>query len=82
MTSTTILALSSALYLLRGITQLLKRQRYGPDVSLQLNMTLRNLPRIAIVAGLIVLQRILYRHAYSFALGLELTLLKVPPDSI
>lgn len=77
MTYTSILVLSSALYLLRSIIQLLNRRRYIADVSPQSGMTLRNLPRIAIVAGLIVLERIVYRQAYSFALGLELTLLKV-----
>ena len=77
MTYTTILALSSALYLLRVIIQLMNRRRYVADISPQSGMTLRNLSRIAIVAALIVFERIIYRHAYFFALGLELTLLKV-----
>ena len=77
MTYTTILAFCFALYLLRGIIQLTNRRRYVADISLQSNLTLRNLPRTAIVAGLIILERIIYRHAYSYALGLELTLLKV-----
>jgi hypothetical protein len=77
MTYTSILVLSSALYLLRSIIQLLNRRRYIADVSPQTGMTLRNLLRIAIIASLMVLERIVYRQAYSFALGLELTLLKV-----
>ena len=77
MTYTTILALSSALYMLRGIIQLMNRRRYVADVSPQSGMTLRNLPRIGIVAVLIIFERIIYRHTYSFALGLELILLKV-----
>ena len=77
MTYTTILVLSTALYLLRGIIQLMRRRTYVANVSLQSGMMLPNLVRIAIVASLIVLERIIYRHAYSFALGLELTLLKV-----
>lgn len=74
---TIILALSAGLYLLRGIMQLVKHRKYGSDVSLRLNLTVHNIPRIAIIAGLIVFERIVYRYAYSFALGLELTLLKV-----
>jgi hypothetical protein len=77
MTYTTILAFSSALYLLRGTIQLIKRRRYVAEASFQSGVTLRDFLRITTVAGLIVLERIVYRHTYSFALGLELTLLKV-----
>jgi hypothetical protein len=77
MTYTFLLTLTAGLYLLSGIIQLIKRRRYGKDASSRSNWTLRNLPRIAVIASLIVFERIVYRHAYSLALGLELTLLKV-----
>jgi len=77
MTYTFLLTLTAGLYLLSGIIQLIKRRRYGKEASSRSNWTLRNLPRIAVVASLIVLERIVYRQSYSFALGLELTLLKV-----
>ena len=76
-TFTIILALSTGLYLLLVIIQLIKYIRYGSQLSILSSWTLQNVPRIATVAGLIVLERIVYRHAYSFALGLELILLKV-----
>lgn len=77
MTYTFLLALSTGLYFLSGIIQLIKRRRYGKEASSRSNWTLRNLPRIAVVASLIVFERIVYRYSYSYALGLELTLLKV-----
>jgi hypothetical protein len=77
MTYTFLLTLTAGLYLLSGIIQLIKRRRYGKEASSRSNWTLHNFPRIAIVASLIVFERIVYRYTYSFALGLELTLLKV-----
>lgn len=78
MTFSIILCLTAGLYLLYGLIHFVKRRRYGQVEGSQRlwNFTLQNAPRIAVIAGLILFERIVYRYAYSFALGLELTLLK------
>jgi len=78
------LILSSGVYVLVFLLQCYRHRRRGGGAirtaeSRRLNFTVRNFPRVAVIAGLIVLERIIYRHAYPFALGLELVLLKVPP---
>ena len=74
-TYSTLLLLSGALYVLRG---LLSSRKRSSDTSYQrTTLSSRSFSKIASVAGLIVLERIIYRHASSFALGLELTVLKV-----
>ena len=76
------LILSSGVYVLHILLQCYRHRRRGGGgirtaESRGLNFTVRNFPRVAVIAGLIVLERIIYRHAYPFALGLELVLIKV-----
>jgi hypothetical protein len=75
----------SFLFLVSGVLYALKylmekrRQRRGNGAessSLSI-LNSRHFRRVAIVAALIVLERIVYRHAYFFALGVELSVLKV-----
>ena len=72
-----ILCLSSSVYVLHFIFQCLRRRRRPNTESPRFSVTLRYFPRVAVIAGFIILERIIYRHAYTFALGLELVLLKV-----
>ena len=77
------LILSSGVYVLHILLQCYRHRRRGGGGAIRtaesrgLNFTVRNFPRVAVIAGLIVLERIIYRHAYPFALGLELVLIKV-----
>ena len=80
MTFTVVLALSSGVYMLYFLFQLHPRHRRRGIELRRLNVTFRYFSRVATIAGLILLERIVYRHAYPFALGLELVLLKVTPS--
>jgi hypothetical protein len=81
-TFSVVLFLSSGIYVLVFFLQCYRHRRRGRGgirtaESRRLKFTVRYFPSVAIIAGLIVLERIIYRHAYPFALGLELVLLKV-----
>jgi hypothetical protein len=77
MTYSSILVLSSTLYTLRFLLQCWKYRRYKTVASQKTKWTMRHLPKVMGVAGLVILERVVYRHASTFALGLELTILKV-----
>jgi hypothetical protein len=77
MTYSVILALSVALYVLRYILQWFLFRRRGGNAPARPTFTLRDLPRISVVALLIAIERILYRYGSGFALGIELTAIKV-----
>lgn len=77
MTYTITFAVSITIYLLRFALQWLSYRRRGGKVPVFPKFTLRDLPRISVVAFFIVLERILYRYTYEFALGVELSVLKV-----
>lgn len=64
-------------YLLRAPPQYIKYRLFGGEMPVLPRLSWNSSLKIITVAGLIILERILYRYAYSFALGLELTLLKV-----
>jgi hypothetical protein len=70
------LVLCTLLYILRFLLQL-RRCRQQDDSQPRSKWSSRGFSRICLVAGLIVLERLLYRYANDFALGLELTVLKV-----
>lgn len=76
-TYTTILVVTVILYVIRFILQWILYRRHRGDPPKRPSLSLQNIPRIAVVAGLIILERLIYRYAYEFALGLELTVLKV-----
>src|SRR5271156_5131206 len=78
MTYTTVLVVTVILYILRFILQWIRYRRHRGDPPKRPSLSIQNFPRIAIVAGLIIIERLIYRYAYEFALGLELTVLKVP----
>ena len=65
------------LYVIRFILQWILYRRHRGDPPKRPSLSLQTFPRIAVVAGLIILERLIYRYAYEFALGLELTVLKV-----
>lgn len=77
MTYSITLAVSIAIYVLRYALQWLLFRRRGGKAPVRPKFTLRDLPKISIIAFLIVIERILYRYTYEFALGVELTVLKV-----
>src|ERR1700685_1221706 len=67
------LILSSGVYVLHILLQCYRQRRRGGGgirtaESRGLNFTVRNFPRVAVIAGLIVLARITYRHVYPFDL--------------
>jgi hypothetical protein len=77
MTYTSILILSSTVYTLRFLLQYWKYRRYKTVAPQKTKWTMRHFPKVAGVAGLIILERVIYRHTSTFALGLELVILKV-----
>ena len=79
MSYSTILFISALLYVLRFLLGLRRwrRQTTSGSFRQRIRSSLRNIPRIAIIAGLIVLEHMLYRYTSGFALGLELTVLRV-----
>jgi hypothetical protein len=73
-----ILVLTFTLYVLRFGLQCWMYRRYKSVApTTPTAKMLRHIPRIFAVAAMITLERILYRHASGFALGLELTIIKV-----
>jgi len=74
-----ILLVTLLLYCLRFLLGLRRwpRQAAATSTSPRLRIPLKNFARIAVIAGLIVLSHLLYRYASEFALGIELTVVKV-----
>ena len=72
-----ILFASTATYVIKFQEQLIRHRRFGSKMPRRPKLFTPDLSRIGVIAFLIVLERIVYRYSYSFALGLELTVLKV-----
>lgn len=79
MTFSILAVLCITLYTLRYMLPRWKSRGGGSDALAYLKVSLRDLPKVVPVAALIVAERALYRYASKFALGLELTILKVFP---
>jgi hypothetical protein len=65
-----------ALYALKLLIQR-RRQKAKEETPSQPLLQVRLLRPVGVIAALILVERIVYRYASSFALGVELTVLKV-----
>jgi hypothetical protein len=66
----------STLYALKLLIQR-RRQKVNEESPSQPLLQVRFLRPVGVIAALILVERIVYRHASSFALGVELTVVKV-----
>ena len=80
-TYSTILCVTSFLYILQFVLQFWKYWRGAGEAPSLARVTFPDRSRVFTIAFLIVLERIIDRHANSFILGMELTILKVTDET-
>lgn len=77
MTFSILAVLCITLYTLRYILLWWKALRRGGETPVRPKISPRDLQKVLPIAALMIVERTLYRYASQFALGLELTVLKV-----
>jgi len=70
--------LSGTLFALKALIERRHRRRKNRDSApSQALLSFGQFRQVGVVAALIIAERIVYRHGYQFALGVELSVLKV-----